>query len=153
MSRTTLILILAMTISHLALGRVKEQKAASSGRAEQELIKLDNELTGATIRGDVAALDRILAENLIYTHSSGRVETKAQFLAGLKSGEVKYESINRDDVKVQVLGEAAVLTGHAVVRLNSKGQVMNLNLRFMRVYAKQQGRWQAVAYQSTHIAQ
>ena len=47
---------------------------------------------------------------LIYTHATGVVESKAEYLAKMKSGEVRYESFAPEELRVRVYGTAAVVT-------------------------------------------
>ena len=123
-----------------------------AGKVEQEIKQLESRRFRAMIDGDTGALAGILADELIYTHSSGRTDTKAQFIASLQSGELKYETINTDDVKVRIYGAAAVVTGQASIKLKSKGQELDLQLRYTDVFVKHGRAWQMVAWQSTRIA-
>jgi ketosteroid isomerase-like protein len=94
-----------------------------------------------------------LSDDLLYTHSSARVETKAEFLAALRSGELKYEAMNHEDLKVRVYGDTALVTGRSAVRVRSRGQENNLQIRFLAVYVRKAGHWQMVAWQSTRFPQ
>jgi ketosteroid isomerase-like protein len=116
-----------------------------------EIIELDNQRIEAMTKQDVQALDRILADDLSYTHSTARVETKAEFIAALTSGRTKYESIERDDVKVRQYGDTAVVTGLAKFHVNANGNDIKFQTRFPDVYSKRNGVWQMVAWQSTKI--
>lgn len=116
-----------------------------------EIIALENRRIEAMIKRDTKALGEILAEDLSYTHSTARVETKAEFIAALTSGRTKYESIERDDVKVSHYGDTAVVTGLANFHVNANGNDIKFQTRFTDVYAKRNGAWQMVAWQSTKI--
>jgi ketosteroid isomerase-like protein len=94
----------------------------------------------------------LLAEELSYTHSSGKTDTKAELLASVSSGKLKYESIEPSDTKVRVYGSTAVITGQANLKINNNGQPLSFAMKFTGVYAKRDGRWQLVAYQSTRLA-
>lgn len=136
------------------------EEAAASGSAagndadkiEQEIKQVESRRFRALIDGDTAALAGILADELTYTHSSGRTDSKAQFIASLQSGELKYESIHTDDVNVRVYGAAAVVTGQASINLKSKGQELHLRLRYTDVYVKHGSAWQMAIWQSTRLA-
>ena len=100
---------------------------------------------------DLTALERILADDMTYTHSNGLVDSKASFLASLRSGDVRYQMMEHEDVQVRIYKETAVMTGRTKVKVRSKGEDLNLQLRFTLVYAKQAGRWRMVAWQSTRL--
>ena len=116
-----------------------------------EIIQLENRRIEAMTKQDVQALEEILADDLSYTHSTGRLESKAEFISNLTSGRTKYQSIERDDVKVRQYGDTAVVTGRAKFHVNANGQDIKFQVRFTDVYAKRDGVWQMVAWQSTKL--
>ena len=79
------------------------------------------------------------------------MDTKASFMASLKAGSLKYESLDREEIKVTMFGDTALVTCKATVRLMSKGQPVTLVMRLLHVYVKEKGRWQMVAHQSTRL--
>ena len=116
-----------------------------------EIIELENQRIAAMIAGDEAALDAILADDLIYTHSTARVETKAEFIGNLTSGRIRYVSFERDDVNIQDYGDTAVVTGHAKLYVTGSDRDLKFQVRFLDVYCKHNGSWQMVAWQSTKL--
>lgn len=116
-----------------------------------EIIALENRRIEAMTKEDETTLNEILADDLIYTHSSGRVETKAEFIGNLASGRTKYVSFERDDVKIRQYGDTAVVTGFAKVHVTSNGRDLRFQVRFLDVYAKRNDTWQMVAWQSTKL--
>ena len=120
-------------------------------QVEQEIWQLETRRFEAVVRGDVAALEGILSDDLTYTHATGVFETKAEFLGKIKSGQLKYESFGPEDFRVRVYGPAAVITGIARVKVQVGGQPLSFRLRFTDVYVKRDGRWQMVAWQATRL--
>ena len=116
-----------------------------------EIIALENRRIEAMIKQDTHALGEILADDLSYVHSTARVETKAEFIAALTSGKTRYQSIDREDVKVRQFGDTAVVTGLAKFHVNANGNDIKFQVRFTDVYAKRDGVWRMVAWQSTKI--
>jgi ketosteroid isomerase-like protein len=123
----------------------------STRQAEQEVRQREIRRFEAMVRGDVAALDDILADDLTYTHATGVFETKAEFIAKLKSGQTKYESFAPEDVLVRLYGTTSVVTGVARVKVQAKGEHLSFQLRFTDVYVKKGDRWQMVAWQATRL--
>jgi ketosteroid isomerase-like protein len=134
-----------------SLSALPREKSPSP--VEQAILKLEQEWEDALVKSDVAALDRIYADGLIYTHSSGSVDDKATYIGNIKSGVTKYESMKRDDIKVGVYGDAAVVNCHWMVHVTARGNKITTDARYLHVYVKQKGRWRMVAHQSTRIAQ
>ena len=100
---------------------------------------------------DLDKLEEILSDDLVYTHSTARQETKSEFIGALSSGRTKYQSIEREDVKVQEYGETAVVTGHAKFHVNANGNDVRFEVKFTDVYVKSGEDWQMVAWQSTKV--
>ncbi|HZF10863.1 MAG TPA: nuclear transport factor 2 family protein [Thermoanaerobaculia bacterium] len=106
------------------------------------------------VKGDTAVLERVLGDDLTYTHSTGAVDTKASFLASLQSGKLRYLALKPDGVEARVYaGAAAVVTGRIEMRVVSDGKEVTFPARFTSVYAKRHGRWLLVAWQSTRLPQ
>ena len=143
---------LVILFSLAGSGQAAGRQAASDNKAEREVMQIDTERAEAYVHGDTAALDRILADDCTYVHPNGRVETKAEVITGFKAGDRKYLSIERDDVVARVYGNTVVLTGRNTIKAIYQGQNYTVQNRFMRVYVKQQGRWQLAAHQATNIA-
>ncbi len=122
-------------------------------QAEQEIRQQETRRFEAIVRGDVAALDSILSDDLSYTHATGVYETKGEFIGKLKSGQLKYESLTPEDLQVRVYGTTGVVTGVARVRVRVQGEPLSFQLRFTDVYVKNGDRWQMVAWQATRLPQ
>lgn len=125
--------------------------AADRG-AEDAVKQAEQQLADAVTRNDFPALERILGDDLIYSHSNGRAETKAQFIGVLKSGEMKYESVQVRDVFVRLYGNTALVTGSPIMKTNYRGQASTADLKVLRVYMKRGGVWKLVAHQSARVA-
>lgn len=120
-------------------------------QAEHEIRQQETRRFEAIVRGDVAALDGILSDDLSYTHATGVHETKAEFIGKLKSGQLRYESLTPEDMHVRVYGRTGVVTGLARVKVQVKGEALCFQLRFTDMYVKKGDRWQMVAWQATRL--
>ena len=118
---------------------------------EQMIIELDKKRMTAMAQKDVATLKKVLCKGLVYTHSSGRLDTKQSLIEGMESGSTVYTSMEPSDVKAQDLGNAVVLTGVAAISVNSKGKPNSFRVRFTDVYENQNGTWRMVTWQSTKL--
>ena len=115
----------------------------------QMIIELDRKRMTAMAEKDIATLNALLADDLIYTHSSARLDTKQSLIGNMESGATVYNSVEPSDVKAQDLGSAVVLTGVARIRVTSGGKPNAFGVRFTDVYANKGGKWQMVTWQST----
>ena len=118
---------------------------------EQMIIDLDRKRMTAMAQKDVAALKTMLCKGLVYTHSSGRQDTKESIIANMESGSTVYTSVVPSEVKAQDLGNAVVLTGIAAISVMNHGKPNAFRVRFTDVYENQNGTWRLVTWQSTKI--
>ena len=145
--------VLAMAASSAALGQMMGDKSAPKGDVEQQLTKLEQDRAQAAVRGDTAFLEQNTSDDYTFINARGMLITKAQLLADFKSGQIKLQSSDLDDLHPRVYGDTAVLTGRSTQKGQAYGQDTGGQYRFTRVYVKRNGRWQSVAFQQTRIAE
>ena len=120
---------------------------------EQELIKLEKDWAEAVVKRDLAFLDRILADDYAWTGPDGKVWSKAETLAGLKSGEDAVSSCVTDDFTVRVYGDTALVMGRSTFNETLQGKDISSQDRFTDTWVKRAGRWQCVAMHCSKIVQ
>jgi ketosteroid isomerase-like protein len=117
----------------------------------QMVIDLDRKRMAAMAQKDIGTLNELIADDLIYTHSSARLDTKASLIGNMESGSTVYTSVVPSDVEAQDLGDTVVLTGSCRISVNAGGRPNSFGVRFTDVYANRGGRWQMVTWQSTRL--
>jgi len=142
--------LLVITATSDATGQMKNSSIPANSDVGQEIRQVEVKRRKALLQSDTTALEQIFADDYMITNQFGQVQTKAQMISDLKSGALKFESIDEDDVIIRTYGDAAVVTGRTTSK--HKGR-QSMQVRFTRVYVKRQGRWQTVAYQTTRIVQ
>ncbi len=105
----------------------------------------------AMLNADVVALNDVLADDLVYAHTTGTIDTKSSMIDNIGSGAVNYELIEPTDSKIRLFGDVAVVTGSANMRVSAGDQLYELSIRFIEVYVAQDEQWQLVSWQSTRI--
>lgn len=120
---------------------------------EGEIRRLEDRINRAIVEGDVAFFDRILAEEFTHTSQSGKFRTRAEWMKGREQGKSSYESFETEDAQVRIYADTAVVTGLSKAKWReADGQPRSGEYRFLRVWVRRDGRWQAVAFQSTAIS-
>ncbi len=152
MKRNLIILALAIAVCHPALGQTAANKNPNS-KAVQEVLKVHKEYDEAIVRQDAAAYERLLADDFTYTTPDGQIASKAQEIAIAKSGDIKFESSQTDEVKVRVYGDAAVVTSRYTAKWSYKGRAFSETGRSTATFVKRNGRWQVMADHSSRVAQ
>ncbi len=118
---------------------------------EQTLMKMEQEMADAIVKGDMSVYDKYSADNSVFTDPGGMMMTKAQSLAMFKSGDLKLESIKMDNMKVQMFGNTAVVTYTSMDKGTYKGRDISGEYRWTDVFVKTGGKWKLVAGQGTPI--
>ncbi len=132
-------------------GSVAFAEDCSGTITAEEALKAEDARYAAQTTNDFAALDRLLGDDLSYTHTSALVDSKASYVESLRSGAVKYRVMKRTDVKVRTYGCIAIITGTGNFDVTVKGQDISVELRFNSVWAKRDGGIQFVSWESTRI--
>lgn len=101
---------------------------------------------------DLTALTELLHDDLIYTHSSGVVDTKASYLDALASGRLRYQSAVCSDTSVRLLGTTALVAGRSAIEIVVSGTHKALRLRFLAVWTETPAGWRFIAWQSAALA-
>src|SRR5206468_3738656 len=84
---------------------------ATTTGVEAEVLRADDRRFEAMKKGDWAALDAALADDLIYVHSTARQESKAEHIANLRGGKPHYRGIAPRDRRARVAGSVGAVTG------------------------------------------
>ena len=153
MKNIVVLIVFACAVSALTSAKTVKDKLPADG-VEQAILQLETEGREATLQNDIAANDRLLADNWINVNPDGSITTKARLMELLKQGTFKINSIENDEVMVRVFGDAAIVTGRSTTkRLNQQNEMLSRQVRFTRVYAKSKGQWRVVSAHNTLIAQ
>ena len=126
---------------------------------EAEITKLERDWASSPKNRDADTVRRVLADDVVITYPDGTTGTKADEVKTIESGAVTMDSWELLDPKVTVLNaDSAFITGRGVIKNgkytdpNTKKAIdISGEFRFLDVYARRNGRWQAVASQTTPI--
>lgn len=117
------------------------------GVADPEIVALEAELRRAQLDADVATLDRLIADELLFTGPDGRLGTKAEDLAAHGSGVVRFREHEPEELRVRAAGEAVrVVALRTRLTVEVNGTPVSGTYRYTRVWAKERdGMWRIVA--------
>jgi len=129
--------------------------AAAGAKAEQQVLQAEKDRFAAMIKGDRAALERLLADDLTYTHSNALFESKAECIKSVTGGTIDYVSIvpSETDWKVRVHGNTAIVNGVAAVNVIDTGKDLKIKVRYTTIHTNRGGHWQMQAWQATRFPQ
>ncbi|HKB10119.1 MAG TPA: nuclear transport factor 2 family protein [Vicinamibacterales bacterium] len=133
-----------------ALPIVGAASFAATPAADAEIRAMEKQWNEARVKADVATLERILDRDWTVTHGDGTINTKAEYLADLKSGVRRFfADVTEDRIDVRLYGDTAVASGTSDSKVEYKGKPSGGPLRFTRVYVKRDGRWLMIVTHAT----
>jgi ketosteroid isomerase-like protein len=97
-------------------------------------------------------LDRLLADDCVFSGADGRVLTKAEWIAELLSGNPAYEAFDLEEHQVRVYGDTAVTVGRVMVKGRSGGGRFSQRYGYTATYVKRDARWRMVAEQTALLS-
>jgi len=149
------------TNRNAALATASPQKEAFDAAAiESEIMKLEREWADANKTHNAEAARRVVADDAVIVYPDGTLATKADEVSTIESGAITADAFDMVDPKVTVVNaDSAFITGRSVIRngkykdaTTKKTIDISGEYRFLDVYRRRDGKWQAVASQATKIA-
>ncbi|MCX2494472.1 nuclear transport factor 2 family protein [Pedobacter sp. PF22-3] len=125
---------------------------AQKTNAEKEVNEAVDKLIGLMINPDSLGLDKLLLHNLSYGHSSGKVQTKQEFMHSLLSGESDFlEDITLGDPKTIIQGNTALVRHKLMAETNDKGVRGSVNLYILLIWSKEKTGWKLLGRQAVKV--
>jgi ketosteroid isomerase-like protein len=122
--------------------------AAEPSGSVRDVEALERQLVEAIGKKDLATYDRIVADDYVVVDASGKDITKAEIMASYRDGTRGYTNLEIYDVRTHVFGDTAVVSARTKgLRRENGKDVVNDN-RYVRVFARRDGRWRAVTQMS-----
>ena len=118
--------------------------------AKKAVLAAEQAFVDAMIKADKAALEKLLADDLVYVHSSSKAETKAEVLQVISSGSATYESMEFRDTTVRQYGDVVITNHKAVIKTKQTGVS---NLFVTHVWVKNNGGWQFASRHAARLPQ
>jgi ketosteroid isomerase-like protein len=117
-----------------------------------EVLAVEQAWVDAHLRGDVATIVRLMADDYVKIQPDGSVIGREAALAGFVPEERAWEVAAGDEYDVRVYGDTALVIGRWTARGVNHGVRFDYRARFLSVYVRRNGAWQMVAEQATEIA-
>jgi ketosteroid isomerase-like protein len=109
---------------------------------QEEVLRIEKELSQAIVRNDAEAVGRFLADDWIVIDPDGGIIDRARFLGVIKSGTLAHEMMESADSRVRIYGNTAIVTALTTTKGKYSGQAFTTQERATDVFVKQNGRWQ-----------
>lgn len=131
---------------------MKAGEPAAQDKKEKAVAEAVEQMRSAMISGERAALEAIAADQLSYGHSSGVIETKAEFVEKIASGKSDFVSIDLSDQTITVSGKTAIVRHLLNAQTNDGGKPGSVKLKILLVWQKQKQGWKLLARQAVKFS-
>ena len=119
-----------------------------TGKAEEELLKLEEAFAEAIVKNDLEGIGRLVADDWIIIDPNGEIVDRIRFFEVIKSGALTHDTMESEDFRVRVYGDSAVVTGITRTKGRFMGQEFSTQERATDVFVQRDRRWQCVL---THL--
>jgi ketosteroid isomerase-like protein len=142
-----------LALQALAVGLLGVTPALAMSTDEDAVAKNVEAFRAAQFAADAKAFDALCAPELSYSHSDGRVEDKATFVANATSGKSKFLSLAYQDTKISVVGTVAIVRFHWVGESEAvaDGKKNATNLHILMNWQKQGADWKLLSRAATKL--
>jgi ketosteroid isomerase-like protein len=115
---------------------------------DAQLRELELAIDAAVSNRDAATLERLLADDFIYTHAGGKPEPKREFIA---TAVARADPPRRvlHDLQVEPHGDVAVTRGTIEFIYSDKRP--NLSLGYVRIHRREDGDWRPISHCSFYV--
>jgi ketosteroid isomerase-like protein len=120
---------------------------------EQEIRDIERAFAQAMKQRDIAFLDRLLSDEVIFTNFQGNLTSKAQDLAPFESGDLAITTYEAEDLMIRSYGSTAIANLGLKIEGTFRNEAFSGRYRYTRIYLKQNEQWQVIAAHATEIAQ
>jgi hypothetical protein len=139
-----LLLVIGIPVSGVAA-----QEASGGSTPEDSVRAVEMARGQALMRADTVALSRMVAEEFVEISRLGQLRSRADNIRDISSGDLRLLTVRYDSLAVRIYGDVAVLRGIADNTGTFRGMQFTGKIRYMRIFVRRDGRWQAVAMEQT----
>lgn len=120
-------------------------------KEEQEVINASKKKFRLMIEMKLDSLEGVLDDRLMFTHSNGWTESKKEILEDIKSGKLRYQSIESRDIVVRIYPKTAILTGKGKFTVVLEGKELLFDLAYTEVYVMKNKKWLLASRHSNRL--
>jgi ketosteroid isomerase-like protein len=123
----------------------------SAASPEDQVREAEQQWAVAGVKADAKALERLLSNDLVYVHSYGLIEGKAEYIQQVRSGARKYDSIDHEAMIVHVSGDTAIVSAKLHLRGANGSTPFDHFVLVMHTWIRRHSRWEMVGHQATAL--
>lgn len=141
--KTLLLTLITFTFASTA---VAQQKTG----LEKEIDDLNRSIDRAVVSKDIAFLQKHYADDFVFTHATGLIDSKASWIKGIENmKDARYASREHDSTVVELHNDIAIISGKLSVVREDKTKTSKYAVTYIRVFALRNKVWQMICHRST----
>jgi hypothetical protein len=137
-------MIIRSVIAPAIAGSLLFAQCVMEPNLEAEIVAREDALLGAMTTNDVALLDDLLHDDLLFNGPDGQTGTKAQDLANYRSGGIQLRRAEASDRLVSAIGDDAVVAVTVALEGSYLGVRVDGRYRYLRVWKRFGGSWRVI---------
>jgi hypothetical protein len=119
---------------------------------KEEVLAFERERVKATLTANTGELEQMLAEEVIWIHSSGKRDNKATYIQAIAEGKARYKTMSIEHSEARIYDKIAITNG--ILEFESilpDNTISKVRTTFTSVYRKKKGKWQVISWQTTRL--
>ncbi|WP_226507268.1 nuclear transport factor 2 family protein [Pseudomonas sp. MWU16-30317] len=133
------LLLLAFTLSAINL---------ANADANSDVLAAASKLDKAMLSRDSANLRLLTADSLTYGHTSGKIQTKSEFIGELEAGKTVFKTLSSSNQKVFLDGTTAIVRSHFSAEVAKGTETMPMEIENFQVWQSSHGKWLLIGRQA-----
>lgn len=125
--------------------------ALCAAQDKSSILALDKQWSDAIVKSDTATLEKLLADDLVYAHATGIVDTKKSYIAKIKEKRQVYKSFEQRNASVNIYKDSAVTFSYVRVTGTNQAGAFDDKIMLIHFWVKQNNSWRLAAHQTTKI--
>jgi hypothetical protein len=118
---------------------------------EQAILELSKKKFQWMITMNYDSLEPVLDERMVFIHSNGWGEIKTEFIEDIKTGKLRYTSINVLEASVRLYSGSAVIIGRGKFNVKLDGKDLEFDLKYTEFYVQKNGKWLLASRHSNRL--
>lgn len=116
---------------------------------DADVLAANAQIDAGVVKKDIAALEKLYADDFVFTHGGGLVDSKASWIKNIQKPDVQFKSRVQDSTKAEMHGNVAIIFGRLDIVREQKLETFKYGLWYVRVFVKKNNRWQCISHRTT----
>jgi ketosteroid isomerase-like protein len=137
------------TMKKMAMFFLFMAQAAFAQKTDADVLRANASIDAGVVTKDMAALQKLYADDFVFTHGTGLVEGKASWLKNVQSPDVQFKQRKQDSTQVEMHNDVAIVIGRLDIVREQKHQTATYGIWYVRVFVWRAKRWQLISHRTT----